>query len=262
VFTLYPDHDRIHDHLDLAEVRCVVIFKDSVRGLSRGAPVEYHGIKVGQVEDLTLDIQPGHPEGTIPVLLSLEPERFNPVGGPAMPVDQILDGLVKRGLRAQLKMGSLLTGSLFIDLSFQAGSPRRFMARHGEFAEIPTLPSSMGALAEKLTRFVDRLEKLPLEDLVAQVRADLPVLKATLEQTQALVRHLDATAMPQAEATLHQAQATLASLDQVLRSDSPARSDLHEALEEFTRAARAMKDLADTLERHPEALLFGKGNKP
>ena len=81
-------------------------------------------IKVGQVEDLTLEFPAGHPEGTVPVLLSLEPERFNPAGGASVPVDQILDGLVRRGLRAQLKMGSILTGSLFIDLTYQAGGPK------------------------------------------------------------------------------------------------------------------------------------------
>ena len=262
VFNLYPDHDRIRDHLDRETRQYVVIFQDSVRGLTRGAPVEYRGIKVGQVEDLTLEFPPSHPEGTIPVLISLEPERFNPEGHPGGPVDAIMGQLVARGLRAQLKMGSLLTGSLFIDLTFHPGGPRRSRRQHGGFEEIPTLPSSLGALAEKLTRFADRLEKLPIEDLFAQVRDSLPVLRATLAQTQALMAHLDQSTLPQAEGTLKQARATLASLDQVLSSASPTQADLRQALEQFSQAARSLKDLADTMERHPEALLRGKGDKP
>ena len=262
LFTLYPDHDRIHDQLDLETRQYVMVFQDSVRGLSRGAPVEYRGIKVGQVDDLNLEFHPDHPEGTIPVLVSLEPQRFKVEGGPAVPADTLLDDLVRRGLRGQLKLGSLLTGSLFIDLTFQHGGPRRSLSRHGAFTELPTIPSSLGALAEKLTRFADRLEKLPLEDLLAQIRAALPVLKTTLQQAQTLMARLDQSTAPQAEATLKQAQATLASLDQVLRSDSPAQGDLRQAMKEFTKAARALKDLADTLERHPEALIFGKGKNP
>ena len=262
VFNLYPDHDRIHDHMDLETRQFVLIFKDSVRGLSRGAPVEYRGIKVGQVEDLTLAFPASHPEGLIPVLISLEPERFKVEGGAPEEVDRIVGQLVQRGLRAQLKMGSLLTGSLFIDLTFHPESPRRSLGQHGAFAEIPTLPSSMGALAEKLTRFADRLEKLPIEDLVAQVRANLPVLKATLQQAQALMAHVDRSTLPEVEATLNQARATLAGLNRVLSSDSPAQADLLQALEQFSQAARAVKDLADTLERHPESLLRGKGDQP
>ena len=262
VFNLYPDHDRIRDHLDRETRQFVVLFPDSVRGLSRGAPVEYRGIKVGQVEDLSLEFPANHPEGVIPVLISIEPERFTQEGQRPGPVDAIMGQLVARGLRAQLKMGSLLTGSLFSDLRFHPGGPRRSLGQHGAFAELPTLPSSLGALAEKLTRFADRLEKLPIEDLFAQVRDSLPVLRATLAQTQTLLAHLDQSTLPQAEATLKQARATLASLDQVLRSDSPTQGDLRQALEQFTQAARALKDLADTLERHPEALLRGKGDQP
>jgi paraquat-inducible protein B len=255
VFTLYPAHDRIHDDPDLENRFYVAVFKDSVRGLTRGAPVEYRGIKVGQVEDLSLEFKPDSLGGEVPVLFTLAPERFQPQGGPRAGGDEIMEKLVERGLRVQLKTGSLLTGSLFLDLTFHPRGPRRSLGRHGSYAEIPTLPPSMGSLAEKLTAFAGRLEKWPLEDMAAQLRA-------TLKETQALATRLDQQTAPQAEATLKQAQATLAALEKTLRSDSPTQGDLHEALEAFTRAARSLKDLADTLERQPEALIRGKGSKP
>jgi paraquat-inducible protein B len=68
--------------------------------------------------------------------------------------------------------------------------------------------------------------------------------------------------MAQAQATLAQAQTTLASLERTLGADSPTQADLRSALEQFTRAARSLQDLADTLERRPESVIFGKGKTP
>ena len=64
------------------------------------------------------------------------------------------------------------------------------------------------------------------------------------------------------DATLAQAQATLAALEKALGTGSPVQGDLHQALDEFAQAARALRNLADTLERHPESLIFGKGKTP
>ena len=203
-------------------------------------------------------------EGKVPVLIAVEPERFTVVGTrrQSQSTDQVMERLVERGLRAQLKTGSLLTGSLFVDLTFHPTAPRRTVTRFGAYPEIPTIPSSLGALVSNLTKFAERLEKLPLEEVVEQLRTSLPILKSTLRQAEALMARLNQETAPQAQAALQQAQATLATLEKTLRSDSPAQQDLHRALEEFAKAARAMKDLADTLERHPESILFGKGKNP
>jgi paraquat-inducible protein B len=73
---------------------------------------------------------------------------------------------------------------------------------------------------------------------------------------------LDTETAPQAKATLAQAQATLAALERLLAPGSGTSTDLHQALDEFAQAARALRTLADTLERHPESLLYGKGRTP
>lgn len=262
VFVLFPDYDKIREKLYLERHYYVVNFSESVRGLSRGAPVEFQGIKVGQVEDLNLEFHMKTMEGKVPVLIALEPERFTVVGARPEATGQIIKRLVGRGLRAQLKTGSLLSGSLFVDLTIHPTAPPKTLTHHGIYPEIPTLPSSLGALVSKLTAFAERLEKLPLEEVVDQLRTSLPILKSTMRQAESLLTRLNQETAPQAQATLQQAQATLATLEKTLRSDSPAQQDLHQALEEFAKAARAMKDLADTLERHPEAVLFGKGKNP
>jgi paraquat-inducible protein B len=173
-------------------------------------------------------------------------------------VDAVVEKLVSRGLRAQLKMGSLLTGSLFVDLDFYPQAPPRAIAAYGKHRSLPTIPTTMGALVSNLTKFLDRLQKLPLEDISNELKTSVPALREALQQATTLLSRLDKETAPQAQATLAQAQATLASLEKALQSDAPVQQDLRRALDEFAKASRALRDLADTLERNPEAVLWGK----
>ncbi len=261
VFTLYPNHDSISEKVIKNRHFYVVHFNESVRGLSHGAPVEFQGIKVGEVEDFKLEFHADTLEGKIPVLIALEPERFAVVGAKTPSTDAVIQQLVKRGLRAQLKPASLLTGSMFVDLGFHPKGPPRAMGRYGKYPEIPSMPSTMSAMVDNIASLAERIQKLPLEEVVGELRAALPVLQDTLKQTSALMARLDQETAPQAKATLEQAQTTFATLERTLRADSPTQQDLRRALEEFTKASRALRDLADSLERQPESLVFGKGKQ-
>jgi len=263
-FTLFPSHDKAYEPVLLDRHFFVLNFDESLRGLARGAPVEFRGMKVGEVQDFKLEFNARDLAGRIPVLIALEPERFALKGGHGESIETLMDRMVRKGFRAQLKPGSLLTGTLFVDLGYfpypQAGA--RAAARSGGYPEIPTIPSSMGALVDNLARLVDHLQKLPLEEIAGQLRDTFPALRDTLEQTRALMARLDTETAPQAKATLAQAQTTLAALERTLGADSPTQADLRNALEEFAKAARALRNLADTLERHPESMIFGKGKTP
>jgi paraquat-inducible protein B len=263
VFALYSSHERIYEKVYLDKHYYVLDFNESVRGLTRGASVEFRGIKVGQVEDLKLEFQAKQLEVHVPVLIAIEPERLSVLGGGSlMSMDTVVEKLVSRGLRAQLKMGSLLTGSLFVDLDFYPQAPARSITSYGKYRALPTIPTTMGALVSNLTRFLDRLQKLPLEEIAGELKAGAPALREALQQANSLLTRLDKETAPQAQATLAQAQATLASLEQALRSDAPVQQDLRRALDEFAKASRALRDLADTLERNPEAVLWGKEKDP
>jgi paraquat-inducible protein B len=61
------------------------------------------------------------------------------------------------------------------------------------------------------------------------------------------------------DTTLKEGSAALASIQRLTRSDSPTVTDLNTALREIATAARSLRALADYLERHPEALIQGKG---
>jgi paraquat-inducible protein B len=261
-FTLFANRDQAYERVYREHLQCVLYFDESVRGLTRGAPVEFRGIRIGEVEDFNLEFETRALKGRIPVLITLEPERFTLLGPTHDPSAVVLARLVHMGLRAELRMGSLLTGNLFVDLGFHPEAKPGKLGLSGDRLVIPTVPSAMSTMLDNLSKLAEKLQKLPLEETVAELRATLPALRQTLEQTAALAKHLDTETAPQATAALAQATATLATLERALRSDAPTQTELRQALDQFTQAARAVRDLADTLERHPEALLFGKGKNP
>jgi paraquat-inducible protein B len=81
-----------------------------------------------------------------------------------------------------------------------------------------------------------------------------------------MASRIDAEAVPELKTTLEEARRTLAAAERVMKGaettllgpHAPAQQQLRDALQEVTRAARALRVLADTLERHPEALIRGK----
>jgi len=261
LFRLYDSREKSYQKTYLVKRYFLLYFNESVRGLTRGAPVEFRGIKVGQVVDVTLEFNREKLQFRIPVLIEFEPERLTLTGGTPDPQERIVDKLVDRGLRAQLRTGSFLTGQLFVDLDFYPNAPPRHVVYAGKYPEIPTTPATLQAVSEAVNKFVDRLEKLPLEDVVTELREGIKGLNETITVTKGLVSRLGAEVAPQAKATLEQAEKTLASVERVVSSDAPLSQDLQQALREFAEAARSIRVLTDYLERNPDSIIFGKGNE-
>ena len=85
----------------------------------------------------------------------------------------------------------------------------------------------------------------------------LPALAQTLGDARVTLQGFAQAAGP-LRAALEQAQQTLATVESAVDERSPVVYDLRAALQEFTAAARAVRVLATYLERHPNAVLFGK----
>ena len=116
VFTLHESYESIKKHAYTKKIKFIMFFDSSIRGLNLGAPVEFKGIKVGTVLDVRLEFDSGSTSFRIPVLIEIEPQRIIERGNQEMDQShQALQRLVKRGLRARLQTGSLLTSQLFVN---------------------------------------------------------------------------------------------------------------------------------------------------
>ena len=183
--------------------------------------------------------------------------------------------MVKKGFRAQLKTGSLLTGQLLIDLDFFPDAPPATLSFYDGLPMVPSVPSSSQEITQGVARFVKKLDKLPLEDIGRNLDSALagidrlvndPALGQSLKSLRRIMAELETTTktlnadtVPKINAALGDMDNALRDLDDVISADAPLQSDLRKTLKELSEAARAISALADLLERHPEALIQGKG---
>ncbi len=253
-FRLYKNRQSIYEKKYTLKRYYILHFKGSVKGLSRGAPVEFRGIKIGEVMDVKLEFHEEELEPKIPVLIEIEPERIAFVGEQSMDPNKHIEGLVKKGFRAQLKTGNLLTGQLLVEVDFHPEAPAEEIIYAGKYPELPTVPTPLEQVTTRLAQIVDKLEKVPFEKIGKE-------LHETLHQTQLLAKNLNADLAPMVSGALEQTQKTLAAVESVMSSDSAVQHELKRALAELANAARSLSDLADYLERHPESLIYGKGKE-
>lgn len=261
-FTLFTNRDEAMKHRDTLSQSYVLIFKESVRGLAVGAPVDFRGLTVGEVTGIHVKIDT-HTKG-INMLVDIRyyPERLRSraVGPlPSLKEHQtVFTKMVENGLRAQLKSGNLLTGQLYIAFDFFPDAPKAKINWTANPPQIPTTPGSMVELQASLTQIMKKLEKLPLDEVVGDLRQTVQTLDATLKSADKMVQRVDTELVPEVRITLEEARKTLAAAKQTLSADAPLQQDLREALRELARTAVSLRTLTDYLDRHPESLLRGK----
>ena len=267
-FTLFANRDLAMKYTESTVRKVLLYFEESVRGLSPGAPVDFRGIVIGEVASISLEYDKTKGIFHFPVEINLYPERlasrYRKGVANLAPDDspEVLDNLVAHGLRAQLKTGNLLTGQLFVALDFFPHAPAFKIDHSKNPITLATVPGTLEELQAILSRIARRLDKVPVDQIAADLRTALKSLDATLKSTEKLAKHIDVELVPKAAATLEQVRKTVASADTVLASDAPLQQDLRETLREVTRAAQALRSLTDYLERHPESLIRGKKGTP
>jgi paraquat-inducible protein B len=257
-FNLFASREKTLEKAYVQKRQWVLYFDGSVRGLSVGASVELQGIKIGEVTDITLEFDWEKLTFRIPVLIETEPERIEFVGKETVDRKRGLEILVEKGLRAQLKTGSLLTGQLLVGWDFHPNAPPAKINWDGRYPEMPTIPTPMEEITSGMTRIVEKLDTIPLEQIGKDLQKTMANLSKTTAEMEKLMQKLDANVAPAATATLGQAQTTLVKVDRLLNADSPTGHELKRALAELADAARNISILMDYLERHPDSVIFGK----
>ena len=126
----------------------VSLFEESVNGLDRGAPVKFQGVPVGVVTEILIRIDERDKTFQVPVEYEIDLTRLTTQTGAYVHLDQetVLRQQVADGLRAQLQMESMVTGQLYIELTYRPDAPAWPETRSTALPEIPTTPSLLAAL--------------------------------------------------------------------------------------------------------------------
>lgn len=245
-------------------------FTETLRGLSVGAPVDFRGIQIGEVIAISPDVDVDAADVGLQVDIAVFPERMQSRKDTTQDMSEadfraFVDRLIKRGLRAQLRNGNLVTGQLYVAMDFFPDADTAKVDWAGRPPQLPTQRGSLDELQATLSRIAAKIDRLPLDDIAAETRRAIAGLASAVERTEALMQRLDGlasnevrAAVAETQQTMAEARAAVADGRRLLASDAPLQQDLRDSLQELSRAAQSLRHLADMLERNPEALLRGK----
>ena len=287
IFTLYDDYSSIQERSYTKKIKFMMFFEGSVRGLSVGAPVDFNGIRVGSVLDIRLEFDRENAEFRIPVLIEIEPERI--VGRGSQEIESpyvTVNKLVEKGLRASLQIGNLLTGQLFVGFSMRPDTPINLSGGETPYPELPTISSAdFGSIAQLSERFLNKLNRVDLDKLSLEliktlegtnrlfngpeIKGALDDLQLSLQAFRGILQKIDGSSlqetidsghvvMEKITETMGTFEETLLQVNRVLKPNSPLQYNIIKLTGELEETARSIRSLVDTLERHPQALIFGK----
>ncbi len=210
----------------------ICMFQGSLSGLKVGAAVKVRGVQVGTVEQISLRLQAGQGElrqisiaqAPMPVILALDERVFRAKGGTTQAFNrEEFDRLVGQGLRAQLKMESLLTGLLYIDLNFKPDTPLHLYIEPGTspYPEIPTIPTQLEEIQEDATKALAKLEKIDLNAMVTSITeagVSVKQLAGDLELHQAIASLNQIVSDPDLKASVDKLHETLGNVNETVVS--------------------------------------------
>lgn len=237
-------------------------FEQSLRGLAIGAPVQLAGMDLGKVVSINLDYDEDNHRFPTQVGIVVYPQRLKPLqnnqllfAGDTQRTAEVLQNLVEHGLRAQARMGNLLTGQLYIALDFVPNAAKVDFDVLARPITIPTVSGSFDQMQEQITNIVSKVDQIPLDSIGRNLDIALSNFNKTLNQ-------INTQILPETTQTIKQARQTLGSAQNMLADDAPLQQNLGLTLQEIQRVARSVRTLTDMLGRFPESLLRGRPNDP
>jgi paraquat-inducible protein B len=181
-----------------------------------------------------------------------------------------------------------------VDLEFHPELEPRYSGYNWTIPEIPTAPTDMELINEKVEATLRRISEVPIDEVLLQLRSALASLQRLLDsretsetlkslrktldtanqtlntgdQAMAAVggaatdaretmRSVDET-MKGLQKTLDQLNRTLSTVDRNVERTAEIQHDGVRAFEELEELLKSLRSLVETLQRHPESLLRGK----
>ncbi|WP_404802340.1 intermembrane transport protein PqiB [Brenneria izbisi] len=274
-YRLFDSQRSIQDSLYTEYKEYILFFGESIRGLQAGAPVEFRGIRLGTVVDA-----PFFPKGwrqdidddyRIPVLIRIEPDRFDKKLGGDFNFEQHLSRAQPLGLRAALKSANLLTGALYIDFDFYPKEKRnKKLANIDGYPVLPTIDGGLSQIQQKLMSVLDKINGLPLNPMVTEATQTLAESQATLREMQKTLASLNQITSSKAMQDLPQdMQQTLRELNRSMKGfqpGSPAYNNMVADMQRLDQVLRELQPVLRTLNEKSNALIFeaptGKDPQP
>ncbi|GGO66174.1 intermembrane transport protein PqiB [Bowmanella pacifica] len=264
-YPLYDSLAQVQEQLFEKSLDYVMLFDESVRGLAPGAPVEYRGIKIGSVSKVPLGLlqsEGGFNQKQIPVLVKIDLGRIfdNETATSLDALAGMFESEFAAGLRGTLSTGNLLTGALFIDISFQDDEAYQ-QAQYTGYPVFPTTAGGVGEIQKQVSELVKKANALPLDTALNAFTRTMESAQGAADSFSQVAQQLnDTLASPAAQSLPAELQQTLMSLRDTLGGFSPDSALYQHSESTMAQMNQATKDLQSLLRKlneQPNALIFG-----
>lgn len=267
VFTIFPNKDVIDNDQHGKGLQFILLFKDSIRGLKAGAPVEFRGIKIGRViRTDTAYPEVGHllnPDSLIPVMINIEPTRIGYKNNDAAlkQANEDMLALLKKGLHSSLATGSFLTGSKYITLQYDA-SRTNTLKHFSGYVVVPTVSNPFDQVVSHFSKLINKVNKLPLGKALNTTDVTLQQLTATLKEVDLVSQQLTLLLKQSSDENLvgniNAALMNIKKLSSDFSTGSVTNEELRNTLSAMQDALTELKPLLMQLNQNPDSLIFGR----
>lgn len=265
-FTIYQDREAASNARYKLAAEYLLLIDESVRGLTVGAPVEYRGIEIGEVLAINVAsavdgniLEENYP---IPVLINIYPgkvRRQDTQEGLAF-VKETMRRWLQQDLRATLRMGNVLTGGLYVDLQHVKNAESASLRTINGYDVIPTASNEFTQITQKADAILDKINALPLEGMVHDVRTALLDMKAAAASVEATSDDFDKLVTSiDAEAINENLNNVLVSMETLLKNYSEgglSQSEIKETVDTMQETLRNIQPLLLQLNKSPNSLIF------
>jgi paraquat-inducible protein B len=259
----------------------VIYFRGSAAGLDVGSPVRLKGVDIGEVKDVTAVFAEDW-EFYVEVIIEVDQDAVvNLSGVEDAPPQAEVTALIARGLRAQLETQSMVLGQKYVKLELFPKSELRYQFLNREYPEIPSIPTVEEQIGQTLERLVGQIERVPIADISdviltafqgidslvnsPQLYRAIAEFERTLGQTTTLLAEINGEIKPLAQnvtAVTESMTKAIGAADTLLISlqnvTAENQVEMSMTIKELNEATRAMRNLLDYLQRHPDAVIWGK----
>jgi paraquat-inducible protein B len=271
----------------------ILYFEGSMKGMAKGAPVQFKGVTIGSVLDVYIAHNQATNDYAMPVIIEIDHAMLKEVSDRVVSLsdENRLKQLISRGMRGRLDAASFVTGVLMVQLDFLKDPPPAVYHQiKPEYIEIPTAATDIQILlenigkidfkgmTEKLNSILDHLDTglknvdvKAINDSITNLLASvdrlvdspeltnsLASLHRTLDDIGSLAKNIDTNTLAQVQATLTELRTTVQGLSTTMAPDAPLQIKLTSALDQLSNAARSIAELTEFLKRNPNALITGR----
>jgi len=271
-FNIHDSYESAAEERYKAVAKYVILVDDTVRGLHIGAPVEYRGIQVGKVLEITPpnnNQQKWLDSGVaIPVIIGIQPGRIEQTDDQAgiEHIRQQMRMWVENGFRASLQTGNLLTGALFVNLEQYPNVASTKIEQFQDYEVIPSISNEFSQITEKVSAILDNINDMDLvqfsvaaNQMMADISASANSMNSTADDFAGTLRQMDEQ---QFSVKLAAALSGVAELTQGFASGSRTNNEINDTLNTLQQRLRELQPLLLELNQAPNSLIFDKPPKP